>query len=136
MITLADLQGVWRLDREIEDLRGQVTGRLEGLCRFVPDAGGLRQEEAGLLRMGDAPPMQAQRVYLWRQAGVRLSVLFEDGRPFHGLAPGRLTDRHWCAPDSYEVSYAFDAWPVWTQRWRVSGPRKDALITSRFQPAG
>jgi hypothetical protein len=136
MIALADLEGAWRLDRRIEDRRAGIAGRLAGVSHWVPDEFGLRQEEAGLLHVGDAPPMQAHRVYLWRQAGPGLSVLFEDGRPFHAIAAGRLTDRHLCDPDTYDVGYDFDGWPVWTQRWRITGPRKDALIVSRFQPAG
>ena len=89
-----------------------------------------------MLTMGAAPPMQASRVYLWRDTGAGLSVAFEDGRPFHSLAPGRLEDRHWCDPDTYDVRYDFTRWPDWTQRWRVTGPRKDAVILSRFQPLG
>jgi len=136
MIRLADLEGAWRLSREIEDRRAGITGRLTGTCRWSRDAGGLRQEEQGVLTMGAAPPMQASRVYLWRDTGAGLSVAFEDGRPFHSLAPGRLEDRHWCDPDTYDVRYDFTRWPDWTQRWRVTGPRKDAVILSRFQPLG
>lgn len=136
MIALSDLEGVWRLDRRIADRRARLSGRLEGSCRFVRDAHGLRQEETGWLTMGSGPPLQASRVYLWRQAGAGIAVLFEDGRPFHRLGPGRLEDRHLCDPDVYDVRYVFGGWPVWHQRWRVTGPRKDAVILSRFQPAG
>jgi hypothetical protein len=136
MIRLDDLEGVWRLTREIEDRRGGVAGRLEGTSRWLRDADGLRQEEEGVLTMGAGPSMQARRVYLWRAAGDGIEVLFEDGRPFHGLGSGRLSDRHWCDPDTYDVGYDFTRWPHWTQRWRVTGPRKDAVILSRFQPLG
>jgi hypothetical protein len=134
MIALADLQGAWRLTREIADHRAGLTGRLEGTSRWSPDADGLRQEETGLLRYGAAPPMQAARAYLWRQDGAGLAVFFENGRPFHLLAPGRLSDRHLCAPDTYDVTYDLSRWPDWVQVWHVTGPRKDARITSRFQP--
>jgi hypothetical protein len=134
MITLADLEGTWRLSRRIEDLRAGLTGRFRGTSRWHPDGHGLRQEEDGILDYGQAAPMQATRVYLWRQDGADLAVFFEDGRPFHRLSAQDPTDRHLCDPDTYDVRYAFDHWPDWTQHWRINGPRKDALITSRFQP--
>ncbi len=136
MIGLSDLEGLWRLTRTIEDARAGITGHLEGTSRWLRDGDGLRQEEAGVLRYGDAAPMQAARVYLWRDTAAGLAVYFEDGRAFHELGAGRLEDRHWCDPDTYDVRYDFGRWPDWTQSWRVTGPRKDARITSRFQPLG
>jgi hypothetical protein len=65
------------------------------------------QEEAGTLHYGDAPPIRAERRYLWRAEGDGLAVFFEDGRPFHRVGPGRLSDRHDCAPDTYDVTYLF-----------------------------
>lgn len=133
MIALSDLEGGWRLTRRIEDFRAGLVGTLEGTCHWLPDEDGLRQEEQGLLRFGQAAPMQATRVYLWRQDGADLVVFFEDGRPFHRLSD-RLSDRHLCDPDTYDVAYDMARWPDWTQSWRVTGPRKDARILSRFQP--
>ena len=42
---------------------------------------------------------------------------------------------HDCPPDSYRVRYDFRAWPRWQAEWRVTGPRKDYGIVSRFRPA-
>lgn len=136
MISLSALEGVWSLERRIEDRRGGVTGHLAGRCVWRPDGAGLRQEETGVLRMGEAAPMQASRVYLWRATGAGLAVLFEDGRAFHGIDPcaGRLRDRHLCAPDTYDVRYDLSEWPRFRQEWIVTGPRKDALIVSVFSP--
>lgn len=136
MIGLGDLQGLWRLTRAIVDARAGVTGHLEGTSLWRPDGAGLVQEEQGLLQYGSAPPMQAARRYLWRVDGPGLAVCFTDGRPFHRLSPAVLTDRHWCDPDTYDVTYDLSRWPDWTQVWHVTGPRKDAVITSRFQPLG
>ncbi|MEY3002874.1 MAG: hypothetical protein RLZZ491_50 [Pseudomonadota bacterium] len=136
MITLADLRGGWQLSRQIVDHRAGVTGTLTGRCDWTPDGLGLRQSEDGMLHFGSAPPMPASRVYLWRAEGHDLAVFFEDGRPFHRLGPGQWADRHRCAPDLYDVAYAFGDWPEWTQRWRVTGPRKDLTIESRFVPLG
>jgi len=135
MIVLADLEGAWRLCRTVEDLRAGVTGRLEGRSVWRPDGIGLRQQEDGVLRYGASPPMPARRVYLWRETDAGLAVHFDDGRPFHAIAAGRSTARHLCPPDTYDVTYAFGDWPRWRQTWRVTGPRKDAVVESRFAPA-
>ena len=56
-----------------------------------------------------------------------VAVLFDDGRPFHGIALGRDQSRdvHDCPPDRYAVRHDFGQWPEWRVEWRVRGPRKD-----------
>ncbi len=132
MIGLDDLQGVWRLTRQIEDRRAGLVGEFEGEARFLRDDAGLRQEEEGVLRYGTATPMQANRVYLWREDASGLAVFFDDGRPFHRLGEGQLDDIHHCDPDIYRVQYDFSDWPVWRQVWDVTGPRKDMTLRSKF----
>lgn len=132
MASLAALEGRWHLTRRIDDHRAGLVGTFEGAAVFVPDGHGLRQEENGVLRYGDATPMQAGRVYLWRQEVGGLAVYFEDGRPFHHVGPARLEDRHLCDPDTYDVTYDLSRWPVWVQDWTIRGPRKDMRLVSRF----
>lgn len=132
MITLRDLAGQWILERWIDDRRAGLAGRLSGTCVWRPDAPGLVQEETGVLHYGDAPPIRAERRYLWRTSGDGLAVFFEDGRPFHTIGPGRLSDRHDCPPDTYEVTYLFDGSRAFSTTWRVTGPRKDQLIHSNY----
>ncbi|MEX3014960.1 DUF6314 family protein [Gymnodinialimonas hymeniacidonis] len=132
MITLSDLEGRWHLSRVIEDARAGITGRLEGEAVWRPDADGLVQEEVGLLNYGDAPPMQASRRYLWRSRGGEIEVLFEDGRAFHTLPDAGAEAVHHCDPDLYRVTYDFALPGAFTQVWRVTGPRKDAVLASRF----
>ncbi|WJY21342.1 DUF6314 family protein [Fontisubflavum oceani] len=132
MISLAALEGVWRLERQIEDRRAKLTGHLTGEARWVPDRDGLLQIETGLLHYGDAPPMQAERRYLWRDGTHGLEVSFEDGCPFHKVDPTTPEADHFCAPDSYRVRYELADWPRWSSRWRVTGPHKDAVIFSRY----
>lgn len=134
-ISLADFAGAWRLDRQISDRGAGTEGRFEGRAVFSPDADGLVYEETGLLRYGDARPMEAARRLLWRscaQGGI--AVAFADGRPFHRIALDRLMpeDTHVCAPDIYHVEYDFRAWPDWRAAWRVVGPRKDYRFVSRY----
>ena len=136
MITLADLAGQWMLTRRIIDHLGGRGGRFVGQCHWWPETDGLRQDESGLLHYAYAPPMQAHRRYLWRAEGEGLIVFFDDGRPFHRLGPGHLSDRHFCDPDIYDVRYDFSQWPLWTQSWLVQGPRKNMSILSRFQRGG
>ena len=89
--------------------------------------------ETGLLRLGDQPPMNAERRYFWREGtGGVIEVLFDDGRAFHRIDPADPTDRHWCDPDTYDVTYDFGAWPNWSSTWRVRGPRKDYEMVSHY----
>jgi len=132
MARLAELEGRWQVVRRIDDRRAGLVGHFEGEAVWCPDADGLRQLETGVLRYGDAAPMQASRVYLWRQDGDGLAVFFEDGRPFHRVGPERLQDRHLCDPDIYDVRYDLSAWPDWVQDWIITGPRKDMRLVSRF----
>lgn len=132
MITLKDLEGSWTLERRIEDRRAGLIGRLSGTCSWHPDDAGLVQEETGTLYYGDAPPIRAERRYLWRASGDTLTVFFEDGRAFHQIAPGRLSDRHDCAPDTYDVTYVFGVAGMFSTVWQVVGPRKDQVIHSLY----
>ncbi|AHM05551.1 hypothetical protein roselon_03293 [Roseibacterium elongatum DSM 19469] len=134
MIGLQDLEGRWTLARVIEDARAGLTGHVDGRAVWRPDGVGLRQEETGLLRYGAGAPMRAERSYLWRAEAGALVVYFDDGRPFHRVAKDALSDRHWCDPDIYDVTYDFAQWPRWQTVWHVRGPRKDMVITSRFSP--
>lgn len=132
MITLDALEGRWRLERDIEDARAGVSGRLEGEAIWRADAQGFVQEESGLLHYADAAPMQATRRYLWRAGETGIDVFFEDGRPFHTLPADGEEALHHCAPDLYRVTYTFTGPAEFTQIWHVTGPRKAARIASRF----
>ncbi|MBC6438100.1 MAG: hypothetical protein GDA52_08175 [Rhodobacteraceae bacterium] len=133
MIPLAELEGRWRLYREVADHHTGRVGWLEGEAVFATDAKGLVQTETGLLHYGTAPPMRAARRYLWRQSGTRLAVFFDDGRPFHEIDPSLQGAEHLCTPDLYRVRYDISGWPRWSSRWEVTGPRKDAVIISRYE---
>ncbi len=134
-LVLGDFEGVWRVERRIEDARGPG-GRFEGRAVFAPDGtGGLAYDEEGALVLEGQGPVAATRRYLWRPDGAgRVEVLFADGRAFHGfsLADGAKAE-HWCDPDHYRVAYDFAAWPEWRAEWRVSGPRKAYRLWSRYR---
>jgi len=138
-VSLWCFEGDWRLERRIEQTSGRGDARLSGLARFRREGPALILEETGTLWVEGAagPGMQAERRYLWRSEPGRIAIDFEDGRPFHGFPLGALEAEasHLCAPDRYAVRYDFSRWPDWETVWRVSGPRKDYVMTSGYSPA-
>ncbi len=130
---LQDFAGSWALARVIEDYRSGVQGELTGRVEFTPDAEGLIYLETGTLQMAGQAPLQAERRYLWRATETGITILFDDGRFFHTLPLTGGSAGHWCDPDQYDVVYDFSTWPDWTSRWRVTGPRKDYLMTSVYR---
>lgn len=132
MMRLSDLEGRWRVTREITDHRAGLTGHFVGDAVWSTADDGLIQTEAGVLTYGTAPPMQATRRYLWQGQGTDLAVLFEDGRPFHTVPAAGAEALHDCPPDIYRVRYWFDGTDAFTTQWDVTGPRKDTRLLTKF----
>ena len=142
-LKLESFAGRWSILREIRDERVNSTGRMEGVATFSPhpvEKNTLVMEENGILQMAGAPALTANRKYIWREtvAGDAIDIFFEDERPFHKINLGRTmpSDTHICTPDFYDVSYDFRRWPSWIAEWRVTGPRKNYRLWSRFNYAG
>lgn len=133
MQKLTDFLGAWRLTRRIDDRLAGAEGAFTGMAVFEAAGEGLLYREVGTLTFG-AQSFQAERVYHWRAQGPDIRVDFEDGRFFHAFDPSQTAPRahHFCAPDDYNVSYAFAAWPDWTATWAVKGPRKDYTSVTRY----
>lgn len=130
MATKAGLVGAWAIVRRIEDRRGP-DGRFAGTGVFSPDGDGLIWRESGVLTIGAAAPFRAAQRHLWRfAAGGGVTVLFADGRAFHGFDPDAPEAEHDCPPDLYRVAYAFDPPDRWRATWRVTGPRKNYRMVS------
>lgn len=123
-------RGLWRMARIVTGPGGGVRATFAGTCRFEPDGEGLVCREAGVLRhAGGRYP--SGRLTLWRFPGAgRVEVLFADGRPFHAFTAERPEAVHLCGADRYAVAYAFGE-GVWFSRWRVRGPAKEYLMTTR-----
>lgn len=135
VMRLRDFIGVWRLDRRIEDRLTGQGGQFRGTARFDGDDKRLAYLEQGVLTLGTAAPMQAERRYVWTAApNGGIDVWFEDGRPFHTIDTTTTTPTasHDCAPDRYDVAYDFSDWPRWTATWTVLGPRKDYSMMSSY----
>lgn len=135
MKTPADFAGQWRIGRVITDRLTGRTSRFDGQAGLTAAGdGALAYAETGQLQLAGAAPMTATRRYLWQFAGAQVDVRFADGRPFHSFAPGMTgpgTD-HPCGEDLYRVAYDFSAWPRWSARWDVRGPRKDYALHSQY----
>ncbi|MEM9343018.1 MAG: DUF6314 family protein [Pseudomonadota bacterium] len=127
---LSAFEGTWDLSRRITGPDGAETARLEGTAAFLANGLGLKLTETGVLTTGGAS-VEASRTYFWRPGPDGIEVLFDDGSPFHTI--GALPDvHHDCAPDTYHGTYDFSDWPRWSLTWRVTGPRKDYISTSRY----
>ena len=133
-LELAEFAGQWLADRTITDqLSGQVI-RFEGTVDFRAGQGAWIWDEDGALVLPGQAPIRATRRYLWRAEGDEIAVFFDDGRPFHVIGSGMApTAHHDCPPDSYDVSYDFTRWPLWSARWRVTGPRKDYISDTAYR---
>lgn len=131
MPQLNDFTGHWTLSRQILQANGPE-GRFTGQAVFTPEGTGLRYHEAGQLVLAGEAAMRAERDYLWQAEGGQIVVRFEDGRDFHRFDPSLAEAAHWCDPDDYRVRYDFARWPDWSSEWRVTGPRKDYVMISRY----
>ncbi|MEM9393213.1 MAG: DUF6314 family protein [Pseudomonadota bacterium] len=128
---LDDFEGRWRIQRRIEDRLGP-DARFEGVGIFTRDAEGLRYNETGQLHAA-GQSFSATRRYSWRMEDTQIAVYFDDGRLFHSFElTGASRAGHDCAPDRYDVTYAFENWPAWRSVWEVRGPRKDYRMVSAF----
>ena len=110
-------------------------GGFRGRGSFVPDAGGLRYAEAGVLRLA-AYEGTATRRYLYHfPAPHRALVAFEDGRPFHALdlRRGAWAVAHACGKDMYRATFRVLGSDGWIARWHITGPHKDHLVVSHYR---
>jgi hypothetical protein len=128
--------GEWTVVRVING----GAGHFEGRARFTPDPRSpatIIWQEEGRLRLGahDGPATRTLRLEP-REAGG-WQVCFADGRPFHvlDLDGGRGEATHACGADVYRGHFVVEHEERFTITWRVSGPRKDDVIVSRYERA-
>lgn len=134
-LELRSFAGAWSLCRRVRHDAGWEAA-FQGRLLLAPHGEGLRHLEEGTLRMPGRPPMEARRRLLWRPDPRGVAVLFADGRPFHriDLRHARPKDVHPCGADLYRVAYDLSAWPRWSVRWRVDGPRHAYTMVTRHAP--
>ncbi|MCF2903507.1 DUF6314 family protein [Octadecabacter sp. CECT 8868] len=126
MRTISDFLGVYKVTREIADHRAEARSQFDGQAVIAATAEGATYRETGGLIV-NGQRFEAERSYLWQQAGDRIWVSFEDGRAFHDFDPqsGGLASEHLCGEDMYRGGYEVSDWPLWSVTWNVKGPRKD-----------
>ncbi len=131
---LSDFAGRWALTRVIHDERAGQVIQAEGQAVLDWDGDALIYDETVTMRIPGQPEMTGTRRYLWKDAGDRIAVHFDDGRFFHALWLGQAgpTDHHDCPPDSYDAEYDFLGWPAWAVRWTVHGPRKSYEMETKY----
>ena len=130
-VVLTDFEGDWTVDRLVvhgDGLRARFTGN----ARWAPVQDGMQFSESGRLKIPGQAPMEASQSYFWDHD---LNIWFSDGRFFHTVPAKGGVARHWCDPDQYTVRYRFGHRPRFETLWRVSGPRKNYAMLTRFERA-
>lgn len=127
---LADFTGSWCVERTILHADG-TEARFDGQSRWTPEGTALRYREEGALHLAGHAPIASSREDVWR---ADLTVWFADGRFFHAVPPLGGAVLHDCPPDLYRGWYDFAAWPRFTTRWQVNGPRKDYVMSTVYTP--
>ncbi len=128
------LHGAWQLTKLGRDSVPGRTMRYCGQARFSSMATGLLFEERGTVSVG-AYLGEATRRYVFHiQSDGTAEVCFENGTFFHHLNLGSGGAHVWhnCVTDRYEGCYRVLGPDCWIVSWRVTGPRKRQVISSRF----
>ena len=127
--------GTWRLERAIVDEAGQPLGSFTGSAEFSVDGAVLDYREQGVLALGShrGPAHRALRYCLDEPGTAR--VYFDYGEFFHDLdlRQGWWRTSHPCRDDLYRGEYRVLGPDRWWQRWVVSGPTKNHVLTTSFQ---
>ena len=130
----AFLGGTWRIARRIHDYRLGIRGQMDGHAVFAPAPNGLSYDETGLMQFGDYRGDAAQRYLFLIDRQAAAEVCFADGRPFHrlDLSTGKADVVHVCSADRYRGRYRVLKEDCWSVLWRITGPRKDLSLVTRF----
>jgi hypothetical protein len=128
------LAGTWMVSRLIDDRRQRARGSFLGWAWFAESGGDLDYRERGQMLLPVYRGIATQGYRYRFAAPGRAAVRFADGRLFHDLdlSAGSWEAEHRCGQDLYAGSFACQGKSLWSVTWRVAGPRKDLLLSSRF----
>ena len=128
------LLGPWHVARRGWNGAPEGRMRFRGTASFSGCGAGLMFEECGMMTVGAYRGEAVRRYVFHIESASVAKVCFEDGRSFHrlDLGTGAAQVRHDCAPDRYEGRYRVLDPACWLLTWRVTGPRKNQVIASRF----
>jgi hypothetical protein len=130
------LTGEWRLNRSIDD-----GSSMTGAATIAPrGAGQFDYREQGQFRLPDGRSLDAERRYIFDETESGFTVLFTEKPPrlFHRIALARIGPHlvghgtHLCGDDHYASRYEFRADGSFVIAHRVSGPRKDYAMETRY----
>ncbi|WP_151774965.1 DUF6314 family protein [Streptomyces abyssomicinicus] len=138
----AYLPGTWHTERTARDLASGEEGRFSGVTVFgpatAPEEGLVQREDGDFVWQGVSRPAGRTLRLLPGATPSSADVRFADGREFHtlDLAEGRFTATHPCAADLYEGEFTVLDADRWRTVWRVRGPAKDLVLTTRYARTG
>lgn len=128
------LEGTWQFERKVHDTLLGQEGDCIGVAQFYANGNTLNYEEEGELTMGEIV-VSTERTYLYKFIAPSMAeVRFSDGRFFHvlDLTKGMVRVEHQCGEDTYHGVYRVVEPRVWLSVWRIIGPRKSQVITTRY----
>lgn len=132
------LHGHWRFERKVHDTKLDQQGECVGEAHFNGENKGevdaLAYREEGDLKIGGIE-ISTQRDYRFAfPAPSMAEVRFADGRLFHllDLTKGIVRVEHQCGDDTYHGLFRVLSDNSWLSVWRVLGPRKSQVITTRY----
>ena len=107
---------------------------MHGTAEFVPGLEGVSFTERGVLVLPHASAEARQKYLFVIESNHAFSVFFGDGRFFHRaeIVADTALVFHDCAPDHYNGRYRFPDMNHWSLSWRITGPRKDRVISTMF----
>ena len=135
----------WMVNKDLVYERGGISTTFEGTATLTAYDDGARAgvlcSEAGSLHLPSGD-VESRSHTLFCYDGQRLELRFVDdpsvaaSRPFADSSTwsgGTCTSLvHPCGPDVYTGTVAFASPDRWRQEWRVTGPRKQGVIVSKF----
>lgn len=130
----AFLVGRWRLSRMILDRRAGDHGSFEGTAVFRVENDGLIYLEQGVFKLGGYEGPAKQLHHYRFPKPWRAEVSFAHGGFFHDLdlSRGFWAAEHLCGADTYNGTFHAEGSDRWEAVWRVTGPRKDQELTTRY----
>lgn len=129
--TQSYFQGHWQMVRIIENVVDGVIGEVWGQADFRHENNGLVCFETGVLRF-NGHDYHTGRTALWRFAGERIEVSYEDGRPFHDFLVREPLVLAIDGNAEFRIEYEFDH-DTWTSTWEVLDPGHRYMMTTRYR---
>ncbi len=128
------LVGEWSLERDIVDTAGGPAGEFSGTAEARFEGGVVVYREQGRMRLGghEGPASRCLHYHVTGPGQAR--VFFDYGDFFHelDLRTGYATAQHPCRADLYRGEFAVLDVDNWWQRWVVTGPEKNHVISTRL----